>query len=82
VHIDLDYNPALPTYYYMRAVEPQRSRWSEAQCQATAEDERPKGCTNSMPEMIQEMAWSSPIWFTPGLMQDLPAETEGHDGGH
>ncbi len=82
VHIDLDYNPALPTYYYMRAVEPQRSRWSEAQCQATAEDERPEGCTNSMPEMIQEMAWSSPIWFTPGLMQDLPAETEGHDGGH
>lgn len=75
---DSDYDPTLPTYYYMRAVEPERPRWSAAQCAAVPEDQRPEGCTNDQPEMIREMAWSSPIWFTPGLMQDLPADIEGH----
>ena len=77
---DADYDQTLPTYYYMRAVEPERPRWSAAQCAAVPEDQRPEGCTNDQPEMISEMAWSSPIWFTPGLMQDLPADVEGH--GH
>jgi len=77
---DLDYDPALPTYYYMRAAELERPRWSAAQCAAVPDDQRPEGCTNDQPEMIREMAWSSPIWFTPGLMLDLPADIEGH--GH
>jgi len=80
LHLDLDYDPALPTYYYMRAVEPERPRWSAAQCAAVSVENRPEGCNNDQPEMIHEMAWSSPIWFTPGLMQDLPAASEGH--GH
>ena len=77
---DKDYDPDLPTYYYVRAVEPERSRWSAAQCAAVSAEDRPGGCDNEQPEMIREMAWSSPIWFTPGLMQDLAAETEVH--GH
>ena len=79
VYEDIDYDPKLPTYYYMRAVEPERLRWSQAQCLALPAENRPAGCDNDMPETIREMAWSSPIWFTPGLMQDLPAETEAHN---
>ena len=77
---DPDYDPTLPTYYYMRAVELGRPRWSAMQCAKTPDEQRPEGCTNDQPEQIREMAWSSPIWFTPGLMQDLPADIEGH--GH
>jgi len=80
IYEDSDYDPNLPTYYYVRAVEPERPRWSAAQCAAVPIDKRPEGCTNDMPETIREMAWSSPIWFTPGLMPALPAESEGH--GH
>ncbi|NNE58508.1 MAG: DUF3604 domain-containing protein [Hellea sp.] len=80
IYEDLDYDPALPTYYYLRAVEPERSRWSAAQCAAVDEATRPQGCANDQPEMIREIAWSSPIWFTPGLTEVLPAEGEGHDG--
>ncbi len=76
---DPDYDPELPTYYYMRAVEPERPRWSAAQCAALPTERRPEGCDNDQPEFIREMAWSSPIWFTPGLMQDLPAENPGHE---
>ncbi len=80
IYEDSDFDAALPTYYYLRAVEPERPRWSAAQCAALSKTDRPDGCDNDMPETIREMAWSSPIWITPGLMQDLPAETEGH--GH
>ena len=80
VFTDPDYDPNLPAYYYVRAVEPERPRWSKAQCDAAPADTRPEGCDNDQPEMIREMAWSSPIWFTPGLTPVLPAETEGH--GH
>ncbi|MDB2438828.1 DUF3604 domain-containing protein [Hellea sp.] len=79
VFTDMDYNPTHPTYYYVRAVEPKRQRWSAAQCGALDEDKRPENCTNDQPEMIQEMAWSSPIWLTPGLMTKLPFDIEGHD---
>ena len=79
IHVDPDYEPSLPTYYYVRAVEPESPRWSKSQCAAVSDTERPEGCDNEMPEMIREMAWSSPIWFTPGLMQSLPAESEGHE---
>lgn len=79
VFTDVDYDPDQPTYYYVRAVEPKRQRWSTAQCATLDETKRPENCTNEQPEMIQEMAWSSPIWLTPGLMVSVPFDTEGHD---
>ncbi len=82
VYEDFDYNPAHPTYYYLRAVEPETPRWSEAQCEATTNDNRPKGCDNNMPDMIREMAWSSPIWLTPNLTADIPAEMDGEGHEH
>ena len=77
---DADYDPDLPAYYYLRAAEAERLRWSEAQCTALPENARPEDCENSAPETIREMAWSSPIWFTPDHQRDLPADIQGH--GH
>ncbi|MGC6512408.1 MAG: DUF3604 domain-containing protein [Parvibaculales bacterium] len=65
VFTDPDYDPAVPSYYYLRAVETPSQRWSAQQCADRPEAERPETCSNTMPDMIYEMAWSSPIWFTP-----------------
>lgn len=69
---DADYDPALSTYYYMRAVEQPSQRWSKAQCHATPAGKRPVECSNDMPGEIVEMAWGSPIWFTPRYKPELP----------
>ncbi len=76
IYTDPDYDPNAPTYYYMRAVEKERPRWSTAQCDALPLDQRPENCDNDQADAIVEMAWSSPIWLTPKLEQDLPADLE------
>ena len=63
---DDEFDPNLPTYYYLRAVEVPTLRWSWAQCVALPADERPAGCENDAPKTIQELAWTSPIWYLPG----------------
>ena len=63
VYTDPDYDPSLPTYYYLRAVEAESQRWSSLQCQALAENSRPENCVNPMPATINELAWTSPIWL-------------------
>lgn len=62
---DPDYDPKRPAYYYLRAVELPSPRWSSLQCENLQGDNRPTNCDNEMPEQIREMAWTSPIWFTP-----------------
>ncbi len=62
---DPDYNPALPTYYYMRVIETPKLRWNVAQCQALAPDQRPDQCALQKEDYVVDMAWSSPIWFMP-----------------
>lgn len=74
IYTDPDYDPALPTYYYVRAVEIGSTRWSHLQCQELAESERPESCDNDQPDMIYEIAWTSPIWFTPDYVAPLPVD--------
>ncbi len=74
VYDDSDYDAGVSTYYYMRAVEAPTLRWSEAQCSALPANKRPAECKNNMPKRIVEMAWASPIWFTPGYMAPLVAD--------
>lgn len=62
---DPEFDPAVASYYYMRAVEVPILRWSWAQCAALQADERPAECDNDAPKTIQEMAWTSPIWYLP-----------------
>ena len=62
---DPQFDPEEASYYYLRAVEVPTLRWSWAQCVALPPSERPEVCTNEAPKTIQEMAWTSPIWYLP-----------------
>ena len=66
VYRDENFNPNLHTYYYLRAVENPSARWSFRDCLRISEADRPAVCTDgSYPDTIQEMAWTSPIWYRP-----------------
>ena len=82
VYSDPDYAPSLPTYYYMRVVEEASFRWSYRQCMALPKDKRPAGCANDQPKVIYEMAWASPIWFTPGDKPPLAARANSPSNMH
>jgi hypothetical protein len=62
---DEEFDPDQPAYYYLRAVEVPTLRWSWAQCVALPENGRPEECENDAPKTIQELAWTSPIWYLP-----------------
>ncbi len=63
---DPEFDPRQPSFYYMRAVETPSLRWSWRQCLEMPPEERPEQCENTVPKVIRELAWSSPIWYTPG----------------
>ena len=58
---DPDFNPEQPAFYYARVLEIETPRW-------TAYDVNKYGIKNiskEMPLIIQERAYTSPIWYTP-----------------
>ena len=64
VYTDKSFDAAQPAYYYLRVVEPPSPRWHTFDCATLAEGERPEVCTNGKySETVQEMAWTSPIWY-------------------
>lgn len=66
VYRDASFDPAQAAYYYLRVVENPRARWSVHDCMRVDEAERPAVCSDgSFPSTIQEMAWTSPIWYQP-----------------
>lgn len=65
VYTDAEFDPLQPAYYYLRAVENPTPRWSYLDCKKIPEAERPEVCLDQELWSIQEMAWSSPIWYTP-----------------
>jgi hypothetical protein len=71
VYEDADFDPALSTYYYLRVVELPTSRWHTYDCERIPAAERPSVCSDGKyPETIHEMAWSSPIWYSNGSMNN------------
>jgi hypothetical protein len=67
-HVDPDFDPALPAFYYARVLEVPTCRWSVRQCNALAAAgaDLPESCADPrFYRAVQERAWTSPIWFTP-----------------
>lgn len=75
---DPDFDAQESAFYYTRVLENPSCRWSKMQCNdalvgkseaeidlIAADPEHPlHNCVNgSMPETIQERAWSSPVWY-------------------
>jgi len=66
VWADPEFDPAQRAVYYARVVENPSCRWSAWQCLALPEGDRPAACSDdSIPQLIQERAWTSPIWYAP-----------------
>jgi hypothetical protein len=69
VWTDPDFDPSSSAFYYLRAVENPTCRWSTIQCKtlkAKAPEAMPSPCTDgSIPQTVQQRAWSSPIWVSP-----------------
>lgn len=67
VYTDDDFDPDQHAYYYLRAIEVPSARWSLFDCLRIPEEQRPPVCAtdSTVPKVIQEMAWSSPIWYRP-----------------
>jgi hypothetical protein len=64
VATDPSFDPTQSAYYYLRVVEPPTPRWHTVDCARIPKEERPAVCTSgAYPETVQEMAWTSPIWY-------------------
>lgn len=72
---DPDFNKNHSTFYYTRVVEVPSCRWSKLQCNAEFQQRNVSCnsldvdsplqacCDGSLPDTIQERAWTSPNWF-------------------
>ena len=74
VWTDSNFNADESAYYYSRAVENPSCRWSQRICVANDVDcDRPETigegfegcCAAEHRPVVQERAWTSPIWYTP-----------------
>jgi hypothetical protein len=70
---DPSFDPAHPAFYYARVLEDPTCRWSHrlclsehVDCATQASDSPLRACCDgSLPDTIQERAWTSPIWYLP-----------------
>ncbi len=72
---DAAFDPAQPAFYYARVVQNPSCRWHAHQCAkagiTAASCPLPQGhafegcCDSAYPQVVQERAWTSPIWYRP-----------------
>lgn len=75
VWVDPNFDPQQRAFYYARVVENPSCRWSQRQCVAAGVDCRAPDtvskhyektcCSDEHRPVIQERAWTSPIWYNP-----------------
>jgi hypothetical protein len=93
VFSDPDFDPAEDALYYARALENPTCRWHTRVCHAHAvdcssrrslPDELAACCDPSVPKVIQERAWTSPIWYAPagGPRGATPGEARSAPARH
>jgi hypothetical protein len=61
VWTDPQFDPSVHAFYYARALEIPTPRWSTIQARQVG-----IAPPDVVPTSVQERAWSSPIWYTPG----------------
>ena len=63
---DPDFDPRQRAVYYARILENPSCRWNAWQCLEFEPENRPGGCQDpEIARVIQERAWTSPIWYVP-----------------
>jgi hypothetical protein len=63
---DPDFDPKKRAFYYARVVENPSCRYTARYCLNQAEADRPDVCSDpDVQKVIQERAWTSPIWYDP-----------------
>ena len=84
VWVDKDFDPSERAYYYSRVVENPTCRWSQRICAAASVNcalpetvsEGYEGCCDTQHRpIVQERAWSSPIWYSPTSAPNSTAVT-------
>ncbi len=73
VWADPSFDPTQPAFYYARVLEDPTCRWSRILCNAEGVDCATQAsdsplracCDGTLPDTIQERAWTSPIWYVP-----------------
>jgi hypothetical protein len=73
VWTDPSFDPAQPSFYYARVLEDPTCRWSHRLCLSehvdcttiAAGSPLAACCDGTLPDTIQERAWTSPIWYVP-----------------
>ncbi len=87
VWTDPHFDPAEDAYYYARVVENPSCRWSQQICVANGVNcanpgTIPRGleacCSDTHRPVIQERAWTSPIWYSPNT-DSLAGDTLNND---
>ena len=63
---DPEHDPNADAFYYVRVLENPTCRWSARDCASLPEGSRPDACDDpTLQRVIQERAWTSPIWYEP-----------------
>jgi hypothetical protein len=63
---DPDFDAGRAAVYYGRVLENPSCRWSAWRCLEPAPAQRPQACSDPrVPKLVQERAWTSPIWYGP-----------------
>lgn len=63
---DPAFDPDQRAVYYARVLENPSCRWAGWMCVEGREPRHPECDDPTIPRVIQERAWTSPIWYTPG----------------
>lgn len=86
---DFDFDPAKRAFYYARVIENPTCRWSQKLCNArgvrcdapeTISEGLEACCSPAHQRVIQERAWTSPIWYSPPGARSIAATGRIHPG--